>query len=145
MGGVLPSALAAHSFLRGLPSDDAARLTEIAAEVSVPAGHRFFEENGRADRFWLIRTGHVALDMHLPGRPRLIVETLGDGDMIGISWVASPQEWQYGAEAVQPTTAFEFEAAAVIALCDSDPAFGYQLTRRLLAVAAGGCMRAGSG
>jgi CRP/FNR family transcriptional regulator, cyclic AMP receptor protein len=137
MGEVSPSALAAHAFLRGLPPDLLARLAGIAAEVSVPAGHRFFEEGGPAERFWLIRTGHVALDMRLPGRPRLIVETLGDGDMIGISWVAPPQEWQYGAEAVRPTTAFELTAGPVIALCDSDPAFGYQLTRRLLAVAAG--------
>jgi CRP-like cAMP-binding protein len=137
MSDVPPSALATSAFLRGLAPDYVARLAEIAAEVSVPEGHRFFEEGGSAKRLWLIRTGHVALDMHLPGRPRLIVETLGDGDMIGISWVAPPQEWQYGAEAVQPTTAFELEAAAVIALCDNDPVFGYQLTRRLLAVASG--------
>jgi len=135
MTDIAPPPLAAHAFLRGLSLDHVARLAAIAAEVSVPAGHRFFEEGGRADRFWLIRTGHVALDMHLPGRPRLIVETLGDGDMIGISWVALPREWQYGAEAIRPTTAFELEAATVIALCDSDPVFGYQLTRRLLAVA----------
>lgn len=135
MSDVTPSALAAHAFLHGLPPEIVARLAGAAAEVSVPAGHRFFEEGGRAERFWLIRSGHVALDMRLPGRPRLIVETLADGDMIGISWAAPPFEWRYGAEAVRPTTAFELQGAAVIALCDGDPLLGYQLTRRLLAIA----------
>jgi len=55
---------------------------------------------------------------------------------VGLSWVAPPQEWQYGAQAIQPTTAFELDGAAVLALCDSDPVFGYHLSRRLLTVAA---------
>ena len=41
----------------------------------------------------------------------------------------------FGAEAVQDTTAFGLDAAAVGALLDSDPAIGYQLVRRLMTVA----------
>jgi CRP-like cAMP-binding protein len=134
--GVSPSVLADHAFLRGMPAEDVARLAETAAEVSVPAGHRFFEEDGEAGRFWLIRNGHVALDLHVPGRRRLIVETVGGGDVIGLSWVSPPRRWQFGAEAVEPTAAFELDAAAVRARCDSYPALGYQITRRLMDVAA---------
>jgi CRP-like cAMP-binding protein len=135
VSGVSPSALAGHAFVRGLPTEHMARLAEVATVTSVPAGYRFFEEGGRASQFWLISIGHVALDIYLPGRPRLIVETIGADGLVGLSWVAPPQEWQYGAEAVQPTSAFELDAAAVLALCDSDPALGYQVTRRLLAIA----------
>lgn len=136
MSGVSPSALAEHAFLQGLPAEHTTRIAEAATAVSAPAGYRFFEEGGTAGQFWLIRSGHVALDLHLPGRPPLIVETIGAGGLIGLSWVAPPQEWQYGAQAIQPTTAFELDGAAVLALCDSDPVFGYHLSRRLLAVAA---------
>jgi CRP/FNR family transcriptional regulator, cyclic AMP receptor protein len=134
--GVAPSVLAGHAFLRGMPGEHVARLAEAAAEVSVPAGHRFFEEGGEAGQFWLIRTGHVALDLHIPGPARLIVETVGGGGVVGLSWLSPPRQWQFGAEAVQPTTAFVLNGEAVRALCDSYPVLGYQIIRRLMDVTA---------
>jgi CRP-like cAMP-binding protein len=86
-------------------------------------------------QFWLIRAGQVALDMDVPGR-RITVETLGRGDMVGLSWFLPPCQWQFGAIAIQPTEAFEFDAAGVLRCCDEDPALGYDLTRRVLAVVA---------
>jgi CRP-like cAMP-binding protein len=134
--GVSPSVLAGHAFLHGMPAEHVARLAGIAAEVSVPAGRRFFEEGGEAAQFWLIRTGHVALDLCVPARPKLIVETVGGGDVIGLSWLSAPRRWQFGAEAVQPTTAFVLNGAATSALCDRYPVLGYQVTRQLMDVAA---------
>ena len=135
MTGSQSPALAGHPFLRGMPAEFVGRLATAGAEVSLPADHRLFEEGGRAARFWLIRSGHVALDIHVPGRERLILQTISDGDVVGLSWLAATPEWQFGAEAIQLTTAFELDGAAVIRLCDSDPSLGYQVTRRLLAVA----------
>ena len=88
-------------------------------------------------QFWLIRAGQVALDIDAPGQRRIIVETLGRGEMVGLSWFLPPCEWQFGAVAVQPTEAFEFDAAAVRQSCEEDPAFGYELTRRLLTAVTG--------
>ena len=135
MSGVSPSALADHDFLRGLPPATVTQLAELAAELSFPAGHRLFEEGGMAGQFWLIRDGRVALDLKVPGPAPLIVETIGDGDVIGLSWLAPHRRWQFGAEAVLPATAFEFDSAAVSDLMERDPALGYQLARRLINVA----------
>ena len=136
MTGGLGTELAGHPFLRGLRPGQLGRLAAAATAVRVPAGHRFFEEGGRAVKFWLIMSGHVALDLDVPGRAPLIIETLGGGDLIGLSWAAPPHQWQYGAQAVQPTDAYEFDAPAVILACDADPELGYHLIRRLMAVAA---------
>jgi CRP-like cAMP-binding protein len=102
----------------------------------VEPGHRFFEEGGHANSLWLIRTGHVALDLHVPGPRGLIVETIGSDEVIGLSCLSPPFQWQFGAEAILPTTAFRLDAAAVLEMCDADPSLGYQLARRLMAVAA---------
>jgi CRP/FNR family transcriptional regulator, cyclic AMP receptor protein len=135
MTGTPAMALADHAFVRGMSPDHVARLADAAAAVSVPAGHRFFEEGGNATRFWLVTAGHVALDLRKPGQADLIVETLGGGDVLGLSWLSPPYEWQFGAVAVEATAAFELDGQAVIALCDSRPEFGYQITRRMAAVA----------
>jgi CRP-like cAMP-binding protein len=134
---VLASALEGQAFLRGMPAGQLARLATAASLTSVPAGHRFFSAGGVARQFWLIRTGQVALDMNVPGRRRIIVEVLGRGEVVGLSWFLPPFEWQFGAVAMQPTEAFEFDAAAVRRGCEEDADFGYQLSRRLVVAAAG--------
>jgi CRP/FNR family cyclic AMP-dependent transcriptional regulator len=134
--GVSPQVLGTHAFLRGMATEHVALIAGTATGVSVSAGSRFFEEGGRAAQFWLIRSGHVALDLQVPGRPPVIVETVGGGDVIGLSWLSPPRQWQFGAGAVQDTTAFELDGAAVTALCDRDPALGREIFGRMMGVAA---------
>ncbi|WP_371799055.1 cyclic nucleotide-binding domain-containing protein [Streptomyces sp. NBC_01707] len=105
------------------------RLLEFATEVSFPAGARIFEEGSKADRFWIIHTGSVTLDVHVPGRPATVVDTIGHGELLGWSWLIPPHAWQLGAEAQSPVRALEFDAAAVRTLCEEDPVLGQALTR----------------
>jgi CRP/FNR family transcriptional regulator, cyclic AMP receptor protein len=135
VSGVSPDALAGHEFVRGLAARYVALLAGAARLAAVQPGHRFFDEGGLASRLWLISSGHVALDLLGPGPQRLIVETIGAGEAIGMSWLAPPFRWQFGAEAIQPTTAFELDTEVLSGLCDADPEFGYLLIRRLMTVA----------
>ncbi|MFI6494424.1 Crp/Fnr family transcriptional regulator [Streptomyces sp. NPDC050564] len=107
-----------------LPAEHRERLMRIAREVSFEAGTRLFEEGRRADRFWIIRTGTVTLDLHVPGRRAAVIESLGHGELVGWSWHFPPYLWQLGAEAMSPVRAYEFDADAVRALCAQDPEFG---------------------
>jgi CRP/FNR family transcriptional regulator, cyclic AMP receptor protein len=135
MNEVAASVLADHAFLRGMPPGDVALLAGAAVTVAVPAGHRLFDEGAAAENCWLLTAGQVALDLQMPGRPNLIVETLGSGDVIGFSWLSPPHEWQFGAQVLEPTAAFELDGPAVQALCDAHPDLGYQLALRMLAAA----------
>jgi len=127
--------LADHAFLRGMPAELVALLADAAAPISVPAGYRLFDEGTPAENCWLLTAGQVALDLPMPGRPNLIVETIGSGDVIGFSWLSPPHEWQFGAQVLEPAAAFELDGPAVQALCDDHPDLGYQLALRMLAAA----------
>lgn len=131
---VTVSALADHQLLHGMPERDLGWLAQTSSVARFPAGHRLFEPGGVAKHFWLIRSGQIALDLQLPGRGRLVIETLGRGEMVGLSWLVRPYQWQYGAKVVQPTEAFEFDAIAVRQRCDIDCEFGYELTKRVAGV-----------
>jgi len=126
--------LGAQPFLRGMPSAQLAELAELCEHVPIPSRQRLFDEGSRADRFWLIDAGQVTLDASVPGQGRVIIETLGRGDVIGLSWMLAPYQWRFGAVATQPTQAFVFDARAVRAACDADPLLGYELSRRFSAV-----------
>jgi CRP-like cAMP-binding protein len=70
----------------------------------------------------------------VPGHGRVIIETLGRGDVIGLSWLLPPYQWRFGAVTTAPMQAFELDGRAVRAACDADPALGYELTRRFIGV-----------
>ena len=128
------SVLAAQPFLRGMPPIQLRELAALSEHVTVPAGQRLFEEGSTADRFWIIDAGQITLDASVPGRGRVIIETLGRSDVVGLSWMHPPCQWRFGAVAAQPTQAFAFDARAVLAACDADPVLGYEVSRRFSAV-----------
>jgi CRP/FNR family transcriptional regulator, cyclic AMP receptor protein len=135
MSGVSAAELAEHAFARGLPAGSLDRLASLASSVELPPGQRIFEEGDHASRLWLIRTGRVVLDLGVPGHARLIVETLGPGDELGLSWLSPAPQWQFGAYAQIPVSAFELSSVRLVDLCEADYEFGYQLSRRLLSTA----------
>ena len=133
---VTAEALAGHPFLYGMSRNHLAVLAEAASDVTFPARHRLFEDGGSASRFWLVQSGHVDLDLHVPGQGRTKIETIGMGELLGWSWLFPPYKWAFGAAAASPVEAFEFDGRAVRACCTSDPVLGYEVTRRLAHVVA---------
>ncbi|WP_330292378.1 cyclic nucleotide-binding domain-containing protein [Streptomyces sp. NBC_00576] len=124
-----PTSTSTSTMLRALPADHRERLMRLAREVSFPQGTHLFKEGGRADRFWIIRTGTIALDMHVPGRRAAVIETLGHNELVGWSWLFGPHAWCLGAETTSPVRAYEFDAEAVRAMCRADPVLGMAVTQ----------------
>ena len=133
---VTSAALATHPFVHGMSPDQLALMAEAASDVTFPARHRIFEDGGTANRFWLIQSGYVALDLYVPGEGPVVIETIGMGELLGWSWLFPPFKWAFGAVAATPVEAFEFDAPAVRSCCESDPGLGYELNQRVTRVLA---------
>jgi CRP/FNR family transcriptional regulator, cyclic AMP receptor protein len=129
--------LEGQRFLHGLRAEQLDALATTASEVMFPAGHRIFADGGYADRFWLIESGYVDLDVQVPGEGPAVMATVGIGGLLGWSWLASSHKWAFGAVCVTEVKAYEFDAAAVRDCCAADPALGNELTRRVFDVVAG--------
>ncbi|MFD8373494.1 cyclic nucleotide-binding domain-containing protein [Streptomyces sp. NPDC059688] len=117
------------TLLRALSPDHQQRIMRAARTVSFEQGTRLFKEGAPADRFWIIRTGSIELDTHVPGRRTAVIETLGHDELVGWSWLFSPHVWHLGATASTAVQAYEFDAAAVRAMCQEDPALGHAVTQ----------------
>jgi CRP/FNR family cyclic AMP-dependent transcriptional regulator len=126
--------LAAQPFLSGLTDKQLDKLSYWSKRCVFHAGGRIFEEGGRADRFWLLKEGHVTIDTHIPGRGTVILETLGPSAVLGWSWLFPPYRWHFGAVAVETTLAIELDGPGVRELCASDATLGYQLVTRFVEV-----------
>uniref|UniRef100_A0AAU2VEF0 Cyclic nucleotide-binding domain-containing protein n=1 Tax=Streptomyces sp. NBC_00003 TaxID=2903608 RepID=A0AAU2VEF0_9ACTN len=118
-----------RQLLDALPPEARERLLALSREVTFAAGTRIFSEGGHADRFWVVQSGRVELDVHVPGRKSPVVESLVPGNLVGWSWLFSPYTWQLGATAATEVHALEFDAVAVRALCEEDAVLGQALAR----------------
>ncbi|MCQ4042302.1 Crp/Fnr family transcriptional regulator [Streptantibioticus rubrisoli] len=120
-----------EGFLSSLPPTLRGWLLGFAHDTAFPGDIRLFEEGSAADRFWLVRTGLIALDVHIPGRGAIVVETIGDGELLGWSWLFEPYQWHLGALTRTAVQAYEFDAPQVRAAMDEDPAAGLALFRAI--------------
>lgn len=126
--------LAAHPFLVGMTGE---HVDLLAAEATIerwPAQTQLFFEHRPADRFFLLVEGLVSIEMLVPGRGTVVLETVQAGEALGWSWLFPPYTWHFGACTVEPTQAVVLDAARVRALGEREPAFGYQLMCRVAGV-----------
>jgi CRP-like cAMP-binding protein len=119
-----------------LPFPGGEQLVPLATEVRFGAGTRIFRQGRRADRFWVITRGAVHLEVRVPTRRPTPVETVRAGELFGWGSLVEPYTWHFGAVAVTPVEAREFDAVTVRRMCDEDPRLGLAVTRYVAGVIA---------
>lgn len=97
-------------------------------------GKKLLKEGDPADTFFVIRRGGVTMEIFVPQRGALAVETIGEGDLLGWSWLVPPYRVHLDARAIEDTHALSFDAACLRGKCDEDPALGYELMKRFVPV-----------
>ncbi len=123
--------LAAQPFLQGMSE---AHLELLAAD-SLPAefqpGERILNEDGPANRFYLVLEGQVEIESPLLDTEPRHIQTLGAGDLLGWSWLYPPYCWHFDARALTPVKAICFYGKHVREVCDANHDLGYELMKRV--------------
>ena len=132
----LKSILAEHRFCEDLPLEYLDLLVGCASNTRFAPGEYLMRESEEADQFFLIRAGRVALRIHAPERWALTLQTLGEGEMLGWSWLIPPHQFRFDAQAVEDTRAIALDGTCLRQKCESDPALGYDLLKRISRVLA---------
>lgn len=124
--------IGSHPLFRAAGEDVALLLASCAQNVVFHPGAMIMKEGDPADRFLLIRAGRVALEMAIPGRGKVVVDTAKAGEALGLSWLVPPYSVDFDARAVDTVRAVSFDAACLRAKCESDPRVGYTFYKLLM-------------
>src|ERR1051326_3873515 len=89
-----------HAFFKGLESYYFELIVGCAANVRFSAQQYICLEGQDANDFYLIRDGKVALEILAPNRKPIVVQTFGEGEVLGWSWLVPPYKWRFHARAV---------------------------------------------
>jgi CRP-like cAMP-binding protein len=122
--------LAEHPFLSGLGDRHLDLLVGCASNVRFDAGQFILREGEEANQFYLIRHGKVALEVLAPGHGPIIILTLGEGEVLGWSWLVPPYRWRFDARAVEPTRAIVLDGKCLRTKSEEDHDLGYELLKR---------------
>ncbi len=130
----LEQILAEHPFFAGLSAQDRRLVAGCARNHRYDAGEYLFREGASAAEFFLIRHGHVALEIAAPAQTPIVFTTLGEGEIVGASWLVPPYRWMFDARAVVLTRAIGIDAACLRGKCEADPRLGYEMMKRFLPI-----------
>lgn len=123
-----------HQFFAGLDPAFCNLICGCAKNVRFEAGAYLFHEGTAADQFYLVRHGRVALQLTAPGRRAMTFQTLGEGEVVGVSWLIPPYRWTFDAKALELVRAIALDAACLRNKCEGDHDLGYEMMKRFMPV-----------
>ncbi len=123
--------LAGHPFCKNLEHGYLQLLVGCASNVLFRPDEKIFRMDEQSDRFFLIRSGKIAIELYVPVRGSVTVETLSEGEVVGWSWLIPPYRSTFGARAVELTHAIGIDGKCLRGKCESDHNLGYELCKRV--------------
>ncbi len=128
----LEQAVAAHPFLIGISEHHIRLLSDSAMRTKFEPGQLIFSEGETANRFYLIETGRVSLESKGGAAAEAVaIDAIGNGELLGWSWLFPPYIWHFTARAAEPTDAIFFYGTVLREYCEADPALGLELYKRM--------------
>ena len=126
--------LAEHPFFHGMAPGYLEFIAGCGRNVQFEPGRYIHREGQEANEFYAIRHGKVALEIFVPGRGPMTLQTLDEGDVFGWSWIFPPYKWVFDARAVELTRAVAFDGVCLRTKCEGDAQLGYDFMKRFAQV-----------
>ena len=126
--------LAEAPAFEGMSQEHLALIAGCAQNKAFREGEYLMREGDPADNFFVIRHGRVAMEIFVPQRGAVTIETIDDGDLLGWSWLMPPFRCHMDARALGTVHTVVFDAACLRGKSDTDPVLGYGLMRRFIPV-----------
>lgn len=127
----LERVLRAHPFLADLEVEHVRFLVGCAKNVRFKVGEYLLREGDDERDLFLIRQGTVAIEMPRPGGEAICLETVGPGDVLGVSCL-TPKAAHLDCRARETVLAFALDHECLRKKMHADPRLGFALSMRLL-------------
>lgn len=114
-------------FARQFPSSVLAKLAALARVIEWNEQDLIFREGDVQQNLYVISSGHVALEMNLPGRGASRILTVRSGELLAWSALLGSGRMTTSAITLEPTTAVAISGDQLQQLCQSDAEVGYHL------------------
>ena len=119
-----------HPFLSGMTDNQIELLVGCASNVKFDIGDYVSREGQEAKQFFFVRHGKLAVELLTHDRGPMTIQTIGEGDVLGWSWLFPPYLWHFDVRAVELTRAIAMDGECLRNKCESDHELGYEIMKR---------------
>jgi CRP-like cAMP-binding protein len=112
------------------------KLFGLAESFQFKGGEVIFREGAPSLYLYIIKTGRVAVELHVPSKGRRTIDTAGAGDVFDWSSVVEPRLATASARAVEDTEVLGLKGGALMDACREDCELGFELYRAITEVIA---------
>ncbi len=125
--------LAQLPFFEGLEKRHLELLVGCASNARYFADEYLYREGQDANQFYIIRQGRVAIELAIPGRGMVTLQTYDAGDVVGWAWLLPPYRWHFSGRAMELTRVIALDGVCVRRKCEQDAELGYEFLMRFSA------------
>ncbi len=125
--------LAQLPFFDGLEKHYLELLVGCASNARYFPGEYLYREGEDANQFFIIRQGKVAIELAIPGRGKVTLQTHEAGDVVGWAWLLPPYRWYFSGRATEVTRVIALDGVCLRRKCDEDAHLGYEFMKRFSA------------
>jgi CRP-like cAMP-binding protein len=122
--------LSAHEFFSEFSDDDLKFLCECSSTHEIKKGQILFRQGEHADKFYIVRSGRISIQMPAIMGPTLEIQAVEEDQVLGWSWLISPYRWNFQTKAEEDSELLQFDGTAILARCEQEPKFGYELLKK---------------
>jgi CRP-like cAMP-binding protein len=113
------------------------KLISLAEPFRFKAGHNIIGVGDPSRYLYVVKSGQVAVEIHVPPKGRCRIRTGGAGDMLCWSALVEPCLATAAVRVVEDTEAFGIRSDVLMGECNKDYELGFELYRALTEVIAG--------
>lgn len=126
--------LAEHSFFNGIEPEYISLLAGCATNMVFQPGEYLMKEGTNADHFFIVRHGRVSIEIEAPGQGIIPIQTVGEGEILGWSWLFPPYKSYADGRATELTRALGLDGECLRGKCEADHDLGFELMKRFAEV-----------
>ena len=144
---ISPELIRRYPFFSGLNYDQITALAILADEMTVEAGHYFFQEGDKLKKLFLVMDGEVDIAVKVPDRNHVqdvaeqimgnfitkdvSVSSVGPGQLFAWSALIPPHVSMASAIAVTQTRVLAFDSEDLFKIFEEDCKFGYLMLQKI--------------
>ncbi len=125
-----------HPFFGGMHPEWLELISGCGRNVAYRPNEMIAREGKECSEFYAVRRGKVAIEIYSPGAGSRTIQTLGDGAILGWSWILPPYVWMFDVRTIETTHAVHFDASCLRTKCEESSEMGYEFMKRFAAVMA---------
>lgn len=123
-----------HPFFADMKEEYIDLLSGCAKNVRFETDEYLGHVGDTAKEFYLLRAGHVSLELPAPPRSSIVVQTIRPNEIVGASWLVPPYRWGLDAKAEEQVRAIAVDAVCLRDKCEAYPSLGYEMMKRFMPI-----------